>query len=362
MTAEPIPTTTATQPVPWTTATQPVPSTMAALLLTGPERVRVTEVPTPRPRPGHCLVAVRYVGLCGTDLGFWDGSSNYLRDGLKSYPFVPGHEWSGRVVAVAGDVTRVRVGDRVAGHNFRPCGACPHCAAGRIASCPHRSEMGVLGPEPGAAAQYLLVPAHTLVRLPEEVGDAEAALLEPCSAAMHAVDRLGVTAADRVAVLGGGTLGLAAAQLALARGATVRLYDPAAQARALAAELGIEAAPPEAAPRDEFTAVVEASGAPAAVRGAPLLCAHGARLAQLGTPHHAVDGMPTAELVLRDLTLHGVLSGIAHWDALLGAVASGALRLTPLIDAVLPHERADRAYRRLAEGDRTRPKVLLRMG
>ncbi|MEU9481059.1 alcohol dehydrogenase catalytic domain-containing protein [Streptomyces sp. NPDC048191] len=339
----------------------PLPATMTALQLTAPGQVRLTEVPTPRLRPGHCLVAVRYVGLCGTDLGFWDGSSNYLRDGLKSYPFTPGHEWSGRVVALAGDVTGVRRGDRVAGHNFRPCGACSQCAEGRVASCPERSEMGVLGPEPGAAAAYLLVPAHTLVRLPDEVDDTTAALLEPCSAGMHAVDRLAVTAADRVAVLGGGTLGLAAAQLARARGAEVRLYDPAGPARALAAELGIHAGPPESAPYGSFTAVIEASGAPAAVRTAPLLCAHGARLAQLGTPHHAVDGMPTAELVLRDLTLHGVLSGVAHWEPLLEAVATGALRLAPLIDTVVPLDRPDEAYRRLAEGGRTRPKVLLRL-
>ncbi|WP_411152929.1 zinc-dependent alcohol dehydrogenase [Streptomyces sp. A30] len=353
------------------TGTTPVPPTMTALQLTGPEQVRTAEVPTPELRPGHCLVAVRYVGLCGTDLGFWDGSSNYVHDGLKNYPFVPGHEWSGQIVAVAEDIAEdidgdtaihgVRVGERVAGHNFRPCGTCSQCAEGRIASCPQRSEMGVLGPEPGAAAQFLHVPAHTLVRLPDEVTDQEAALLEPCSAAMHAVDRLGITATDRVAVLGGGTLGLAAAQLARARGAKVALYDPAAPARALATELGLDTDPPENAPHGTFTAVIEASGAPAAVRATPLLCAHGARVAQLGTPHHPVDGMPTAELVLRDITLHGVLSGIAHWKPLLDAVASGALRLSPLIDAVLPYDRPRDAYLRLADGGRTRPKVLLEL-
>ncbi|MFH9422933.1 zinc-binding dehydrogenase [Streptomyces sp. NPDC017529] len=335
-------------------------ATMTALVLEGPGRLVHAELPVPRAAAGQLLVAVRYVGLCGTDLGFWDGSSNYLHDGDKSYPFVFGHEWSGRVVEVGESVTGFAVGDRVAGHNFRPCGTCESCARGHILYCPGRSEMGVIGAEQGAAAQYLAVPADTVVTLPDSVSERDAALLEPCTAAMHAVDRLRVARGDEVAVLGAGTLGIAAAQIARARGAAVSVYDPNHGARALAGELGITSVgSPDDAPHGRFDAVIEASGAASAVRLAPLLCASGARLAQLGTPHGPVDQVPVSSLVLGNVTLHAVLSGVGHWQDLLAAVGSGAVRLAPLIDTVVPFDEAVRAFERLADRGRPRPKVLI---
>ncbi|MYT09203.1 MULTISPECIES: alcohol dehydrogenase catalytic domain-containing protein [Streptomyces] len=68
---------------------------MKVIQLTAPRTLSVTESAPPEPGPGEVLVRVGLLGLCGTDLGFFDGSSNYLRDGLKSYPFVLGNEWIG---------------------------------------------------------------------------------------------------------------------------------------------------------------------------------------------------------------------------------------------------------------------------
>lgn len=73
---------------------------MSALVLEAPGTISEQRMVTPAPRPGHYLVEIGLLGLCGTDLGFYDGSSNYLADGLKSFPFVFGHEWSGRVVGI----------------------------------------------------------------------------------------------------------------------------------------------------------------------------------------------------------------------------------------------------------------------
>ncbi|MEE1756448.1 zinc-dependent alcohol dehydrogenase [Streptomyces sp. SP18CS02] len=347
---------------------------MTALFMEAPGKVVPRRLPVPSARPGHAVVAVRYLGLCATDLGFYDGSSNYLHDGQKSFPFVFGHEWSGQVVAVgepsgtgggaagASGAVTVRVGDRVAGHNFRPCGTCDICLRGLSMHCPDRSEIGVLGPAPGAAAEYVEVPVDTVTVIPGGISDRAATLLEPCSAALHAVNRIGICAEDRVAVLGGGTLGLAAAQIARARGAEVHLLDPGVHPRALAAELGLEhAMDPSAARHGHYTAVIEASGAEAAIRLAPLLCTPGARIAQLGTPHEPVDGFPTAVLVINNVVLHAVLSGVDQWAGLVELVESGALRLEPLIDRVVPVDDIDKAFAALAEGGRRRPKVLVQL-
>lgn len=336
---------------------------MRAITLTAPNTVTLADVPRPSAEPGEVIVRVALLGLCGTDLGFFDGSSNYLRDGLKSYPFVPGHEWMGRVTEVGDGVPHDFLGARVAGHNFRPCGRCPECDRGRIKYCPERSEIGVLGPQQGAGAEWIAVPVDTLRRIPDAMSDAAAALLEPTAAGMHAVERLAIGPGDRVAVLGAGTLGLAAAQIVRARGAEPRLVDPNPLARDLAVELGITAAERLAeSERGNFDAVIEASGNEAAGRAAVGLVASGGRVAQLGTPHHDVDAYPSATLVIQDATLHGVLSGVGYWDPLIELVESRAVDLDSLIDAVYPLESIGKAFAHLASGQRARPKVLVSLG
>ncbi|MFG2556888.1 zinc-binding dehydrogenase [Streptomyces sp. NPDC048581] len=335
---------------------------MKAILLTGPRTVTVAEVAPPEPGPDEVLVRVGLLGLCGTDLGFYDGSSNYLRDGLKSYPFVPGHEWIGTVTGLGPGVDPALAGQRVAGHNFRTCGRCSHCRAGRIRYCPDRSEIGVLGPLPGAGAQLITAPVSTLTRIPDTLSDAAGVLLEPTAAAVHAVDRLAVTARDRVAVLGAGTLGLAAAQVARHLGAPTVVFDPLPTARELAHRLGLRVeSAPAAADEEAYDAVIEASGSVAAVRSAVRLVAPGGRVAQLGTPHHAVDAFDAAGLVIRDVTLHGVLSGIGYWDRLVDLVESGAVDLDALVDRAFPLDDLDAAFARLADGGRARPKVLVQV-
>ncbi|WP_405943741.1 zinc-binding dehydrogenase [Streptomyces sp. NBC_00932] len=335
---------------------------MKSIQLTGPRAVSVTETDVPEPGPGEALIRVAVLGLCGTDLGFFDGSSNYLRDGLKSYPFVVGHEWLGTVVSVGPGTGPAIVGRRVSGHNFRGCGQCSHCAQGRIRYCPDRSEIGVLGPRPGAGSEFLTAPRETLTLIPDGLSDAAGVLLEPTAAAVHAVDRLAVTGKDRVAVLGAGTLGLAAAQIATALGAATVVFDPQAAARELAGRLGLRSSvAPAEADEASYDVVIEASGSTAAVRSTVELIAPGGRVAQLGTPHRTTDGFDAATLVIRDVTLHGVLSGVGHWDRLVGLVQSGAVNLDALVDRIFPLDQLDAAFAHLASGDRARPKVLVRI-
>ncbi|WP_170225759.1 zinc-dependent alcohol dehydrogenase [Pseudonocardia cypriaca] len=336
---------------------------MRALLLTGPRQWQVAELPVPVTEPGHCLVRVAYVGLCGTDLAFYDGSSGYLRDGLKRYPFVVGHEWSGTVVEVGTGVQGFAVGDPVAGHNVVTCDACDRCRSGRRLHCRNRTEIGVLGTCPGVASEYICMPAKTLLPLPASLDLRSAAVLEPATASAHAVARLGVREGDAVAVLGTGTLGLAAVQIARSTGARVTAVGVEAAGLALARELGAEAVlRPEEAEDDAYGAVIEATGAEPAIALAPRLVAPGGRLAFLGVPHGPVPAFPSAQLVMKNLEVHGVLSGIEQWDALLRLVVHGHVDLGALIDGVLPLASAGDALTALAGGRRSRPKVLLEIG
>lgn len=343
--------------------TPTIPTVMDAVVMTGPGTLSVERLPVPEPRPGHVLVRTSYVGLCGTDAALYDGTSVYLERGLKTYPFVFGHEWSGSVVAVADDVGSLAPGDRVSGHNFITCDTCAACRSGRRLICPNRSEMGVLGDYPGAASQYALVPAKVLARLPDAVGDRTGTLLEPAATALHAVTRIRVRDDDHVAILGTGTLGLVAIQLAKAAGARVDAIGIEAEGLALATELGADRAltPAEAA-NDTYTAVIEVSGAPSAAAQAPMILAFGGRLALVGVAHSPVQGFPTAQLVLKNADVQAVLSGIDQWDRLIGLVARGTLALDPLIDVVVPYRSPQTAFEALGRHDRKRPKIMIDFG
>lgn len=342
--------------------------TMRALSIEGPRDVRVVTRPIPAPQPGHALVRVSHVGLCGTDAELYTGASPFFAQGTAAYPLTPGHEWSGTVVATAPGVTHVRVGDRVVGDPFVTCGHCEMCRVDRRNLCVRRREMGVRTAVPGApalsgaAAELVAVPDSVLTCVPAQVGLDVAALVEPAVTAIEGVRRCAVGPRDRVAVIGTGTLGLLAAMAAVATGARVEAVGVEDAGLALARELGCVAAHrPRDAPADSCSVVVEASGAEPAFGDALRIAAPGGRVALLGIPPGDVR-VPGAAAVLKDLTIHGVLGGVHNWAHAVGLVTDGSLRAAELIDDRIPFAEGHEGFRRLVEGPRRRPKLLLAVG
>lgn len=337
-----------------------IPDTMRALTLVGARVLSLDTVPVPAIRAGHVLIKTSYVGLCGADLLLYNGSSVYLKTGRKHYPFVFGHEWSGTVVAAAPDVRAFQAGDRVVGHNFITCEVCRFCRSGRRSQCTDRSEMGILGDYPGAASEYFSVPAKVLTPLPDSLPNRLAALLEPASTALHSVDRIAIRENDRVAVIGTGAVGLFAMQLAKFLGAQVHAIGVDPAGLDLAKSLGVDdILRPEEVPSSRYDAVIEASGAPAAVAQAGEIVAPAGRIALVGIAHHPVSNFPAAELVIKDVELQAVLSGIDQWDRLVDLAGRGALQLEELIEEIVPFTRAADAFESLEDPRRTHPKVLL---
>jgi 2-desacetyl-2-hydroxyethyl bacteriochlorophyllide A dehydrogenase len=334
---------------------------MRGIVLTRRESVEVRRIPIPERLPGFVLVKVAYLGLCGTDASFYLGTSHYLSEGLKRYPFTIGHEWSGTIVATGPEVTRFEVGDRVVGHGFIYCDACDMCRSGRRNICRNRSEVGVQGPFPGAGSEFIAVPQKTLTPIPAEVSLRHAALVEPTVTAVRAHALTRTSPADRVAVLGTGTLGLQAVQIAVARGASVTAVGISAESLRLADRLGAEQSiAPEAAPSDSYSVVIEASGAAAACREAVRLVAPGGRVAVVGVPDHHVDDLPIGDVVLKDVAVYGVLHGIDHYDATVAMIARGLIDMEPLIADVVALRDSARAFELLLS-ERVAPKILISM-
>ncbi|MEU9129461.1 alcohol dehydrogenase catalytic domain-containing protein [Kitasatospora sp. NPDC048540] len=343
-------------PVP---ALTPVPRTMAALRIEAPDRVVPARLPVPVPGPGEALIRTALVGLCGTDLELLRGTATYLRDGRAGYPLVPGHEWTGTVVTGGPEFAP---GDRVVGRTMVHCGLCRSCRRGRRELCERLTEVGLYGRQ-GAAAEYLTMPQTALVRVPDEVGDRAAALVEPAVTVVGALERANCRLEDRVAVVGTGTIGLLAVQLAARLAGSVDAVgiDPAGLALALRFGARRAFAPAGAADR-EYSLVVEASGAAPAFRRALGLLADGGRLAVIGVAGEPAEGFVPGELALRGLSVTGVRHGVDHYDQTLELFRSGVLDAEPLIAAELPPAEGPSAFDRLRRGRAGAPKILLDFG
>mgnify|MGYP001814504994 CR=1 FL=1 len=184
------------------------------------------------PGAGEVQIAVAYTGICGTDLTISHGGM----DGRVKSPWPIGHEMSGIVAEVGEGVDGWAVGDKVTVMPLDWCGKCPACRAGNTHICHHLNFVGI--DSPGSLQDRWNVKAGWLVRLPEDLDLRTAALVEPVAVAVHDVNRAQVTAGDKVAVIGGGPIGLLIAVIARSRGAEVLLSEVAASRLELAGALG----------------------------------------------------------------------------------------------------------------------------
>ena len=154
---------------------------MRALQVTEDRTLAEGELPDPEPAAGEVAVAIAYCGICGSDI-------HMLPSPAIAPGTVMGHEFSGRVEAVGEGVSGWSEGDRVCVLPATACGSCPSCEAGHENLCAEAMVRGHgLGAKPGAYAERVVVHADSLFRLPDEVTDAQGALVEPLAVGVHAV-------------------------------------------------------------------------------------------------------------------------------------------------------------------------------
>lgn len=182
---------------------------MKALVYTQPGEMQWLDRPMPTLAPGEVVLKIEAVGICGSDLHAWHGHDPRRKPGL-----VLGHEFVGTIAnsAAAG----FEAGTRWTGNPLITCGSCEYCVQGRNNLCANRSMVGMT--RPGAYAEYMSIPAASLIAMPQAMPASTAALTEPAATAMHAIN-LSMRALERplhecrVLVIGGGAIGMLAALL-----------------------------------------------------------------------------------------------------------------------------------------------------
>ena len=292
---------------------------MRAFVITGPFSAEVRDVEEPVARPGEVVVAVERAGVCGTDVEFFSGEMAYLKTGEASYPIRIGHEWSGTVSAVGDGVDPTWLGRRVTGDTMLGCQRCERCRAGRAYLCADRQEIGIRHGWPGALAEKLPVPAFALQPLPSTVDATLGALVEPGANALRAVRAAGLDPGQRLLVVGPGTIGRLVALIAESYGFQTHLLGPSGW---------------DTVPRDGFDAVIDASNGDEVPALAVDLVAPGGRIVYIGLSE-APSLVDTRRIVLKDVTVVGILGGSSGLTGIIELYASGAVDPRPLVAATV---------------------------
>ena len=334
---------------------------MTAAVWHGTKDIRLEPRRRPDLKPGFVLLRTRRVGICGSDLHYYE--HGYCAAFVPDRPFVLGHELTADVAALGDGVPNVKVGERVTVNPARACGFCDSCKGGRPNLCCQTimlSSASTTPPTDGAFAEFVCVRADQCHLLPSDMDDGVGAMMEPLAVALHAVKRAGGVSGRRVLVTGGGTIGLLVAVTARAYGATpVVVTDVVAARCAKATELGADAAldPTAKDLREQvriltgegFDVVLEASGARSALRQAFDLVRPGGTIVQIGTLGTEDVPLPANQIMVREINFVGSMRYGNVFDEAIRLFATGRVDLRPFISDVLPIADCNRAMQLAAD-------------
>jgi L-iditol 2-dehydrogenase len=330
-----------------------IPKSMRALVLPEAGKFGIRDVSVPVPGEQEVLCRIRAVAICGTDPEVIHG--NLAGNWPNTYPFIPGHEWAGEVVALGKNVSGFKVGDRVAGEAWKGCGHCANCVAGKYNLCMNYgiTETGMRHygfRHQGAYAQYNAYSIKAIHKMPSHMTFKEGSLVDTAGVGAHATELTGITRGGTVAVLGPGPIGLltmrmaklmgAARIIAIGRGSRLeaagRLVadelvnfedeDPVEAVRAITNGLGVNEA-------------FEASGAEGTFNQAVRMVREGGKVALCGVPDKSIqEKLPFWHICRSELGIFGVKANPNVSEAVVSLIGSGQLVVKDLITHVFSLE------------------------
>ena len=332
---------------------------MKALVYTQAHEVQLQDYPTPHASSGEVVLQIEAVGICGSDMHAWHGHDPRRKPGL-----VLGHEFVGRVAESA--AAGIAVGTRFTGNPLITCGTCEYCVQGRNNLCANRTMVGMT--RAGAFAEYMSIPAASLIAMPQDLPARSAALTEPAATAWHALN-LTMRALVRpihecrVLVIGGGAIGMLSALLLRSLGVQrVTLAEVNALRReAVARHAGCETIDPIAsAPAESsYDAVIDAVGAKATRAQAIAAAKPGGVVMHVGLQDWASE-IDMRKLTLAEITLLGTYTyTTADLRATVDGLARGVFGDLAWVEE-RPLGAGQQAFLDLAEGRCAAAKVLLR--
>jgi L-iditol 2-dehydrogenase len=341
---------------------------MKALLLTEYKKLELTDMPEPEIGPEELLIRVKACGICGSDVHGFDGST-----GRRVPPLVMGHEASGVVAKTGAAVKGLREGDRVTFDSMVSCGKCFFCRRGQINLCDNRQVLGVSCGEyrrHGAFAEYVSVPQHIVYKMPDSLSFEHAAMVEPVSVAVHAVEITPVRLGDTAVVVGSGMIGALTIQAARLAGCSrIIAVDLEEHKLDLARQAGADDAinPKTTDPVKYVLEATEGRGADVAfeavgatepIRTALLSVRKGGTVTLIGNVRPNID-LLLQSVVTREIRLQGSCASSGEYPQCIDLMGRGSIDVAPFLTAKAPLEEGASWFERLYGHEPNLMKIVL---
>jgi len=305
---------------------------MKAVRLHAPNDLRQHDEPKPEPGPGEVLVRVTAVGICGSDLHWFDEAG--IGDARLQKPLVLGHEIAGVIAEGPKKGVRVAVDPAI------PCNECEFCRQGNPNLCTHMRFAGH-GLEDGALREYIAWPDERLFPLPDSLSCTDGVMLEPLGVAIHAVDLAHLWAGMSVGVFGCGPIGLLVIQVARLAGAMeVFVTEPLSPRLDIARGLDAK----EWTPGQEVDVAFECAGENGAVEDAIAAAKPGGRVVLIGIPADDRTSFPASVARRKGLTIKLVRRMKFTYPRAIQLVESGKVDVRSLVSHHFPLEQAQQAF------------------
>ncbi len=313
----------------------------------------------PKPELGHndVLIKIKKTAICGTDMHIyhWD---EWAQETIP-VPMTVGHEYVGIIEEVGQEVKGFQVGDRVSGEGHITCGYCRNCRAGRRHLCRNTEGVGVN--RPGAFGEYLVIPAENAYKIPDDISDDVASILDPFGNAAHTALSFDLVGED-VLITGAGPIGIMAVAIAKHVGARhVVITDMNDYRLDLAKQMGatrtvnvtqekLENVMDELGMKEGFDVGLEMSGAPPAFASMLNTMNHGGKIAMLGIPSSdmAIDWN---QVIFKGLVIKGIYGREMYetWYKMIAMLQSG-LDLSPVITHRFDIDKFEEGFETMAGG------------
>jgi len=324
---------------------------LKAFRIDAPGEVNLIDTPIPEMKPDETLVRVAYAGLCATDLAILSGDMSLIRNGSIRYPVRFGHEWSGVVEKVGSAVTEFKPGDRVISETAVTCGICEACKNRQWSKCENTRSLGTVNCWDGAFADYMVMPERHLYKLPDNISLQEGALIEPSCIALAGIKKLHIGPGKTVLVIGTGAIGLASVALAKYFGADTVILSGRKDGklevgRTMGADICINTTRES---MEDMVAqltngkgadvIVETSGNIKLIPDVLRMAGNGAFIGLIGFYEREVPSFAIDEIVMKSLSVRGVMGEFELPGELLDILATGKMQLKPMISHVIPFEK-----------------------
>lgn len=325
---------------------------MKVAIMTDIQKMDFEERPIPQPKDDEVLVKLDYVGICGSDLHYYETGA--IGDYVVKPPFVLGHEPGGVVVEVGREVKHLQVGDRVALEPGKTCGQCEFCKEGKYNLCPDVVFFAT-PPVDGVFQEYVAHEANLCFKLPDNVSTLEGALIEPLAVGFHAAIQGDAHLGQKAVVMGAGCIGLVSMMALKARGVSeVYVVDVMDKRLEKAMELGatgvINGMKEDVVEKvKELTGgrgtdlVIETAGAEVTSRQAILMVRKGSTIVFVGYSRTGEVTLPMSIALDKELTFKTVFRYRHIYPMAIQAVADGKINLKGIVTDEFPLSQADKA-------------------